>query len=96
MWVHDGDLRHYPLRFSPAPWPLSTRRRGAHTFCPRRSPSRSDIVSVHNHLALPAGSGATGEVLPILWKSRGFPADSHPRTLPPSSAGVCMERVEPL
>jgi len=93
MWVHDGDLRHYPLRFSPAPWPLSTRRRGAHTFCPRRSPSR-----LTSSLSQPSGPasrvGCHGEVLPILWKSRGFPQTVTP-TLREQRRGL-YERVEPL
>jgi len=80
-------LRHYPLRFSPAPWPLSTRRRGAHTFCPRRSPSRSDIVSVHNHLALPAGSGATGRGAANSVEVQRVPRRQSPPTLPRAAPG---------
>jgi len=74
--VHDGDLRHI-LALRPAPWPLSTRRRGAHTFAPSH-PSRL-TSSLFTPSALQPGR-CHGQVLPILWKSR------VPQTVTPDSS----------
>jgi hypothetical protein len=95
MWVHDGDLRHYPLRFSPAPWPLSTRRRGAHTFCPRRSPSRLTSSLFTTIWPCQPGRVPRARCCQFCGSPEGSPQTVTPDSSA-SSAGVCMERVEPL